>query len=175
MTCGLSTRRDRRASAANDCNGGPSCRPGAGAPRAGEGWPDGLDLAEFSWYDPESSDGCYRAWDFQWRWYTCGDVFQVDQGGRALGKTVGITMRSFAFPFNFEGQKMLLTAPELNHLRPLTDAIEQRLDTTRLIRELRPMGKGGGINKQPHWQAKFTNNAQLVSRLPNKDGKGVKM
>ncbi len=137
--------------------------------------PDGLDLAEFSWYDPESSDGCYRAWDFQWRWYTCGDVFQVDQGGRALGKTVGITMRSFAFPFNFEGQKMLLTAPELNHLRPLTDAIEQRLDTTRLIRELRPMGKGGGINKQPHWQAKFTNNAQLVSRLPNKDGKGVKM
>ncbi len=83
-------------------------------------------------------------------------------------------MRSFAFPFNFEGQKMLLTAPELNHLRPLTDAIEQRLDTTRLIRELRPMGKGGGINKQPHWQAKFTNNAQLVSRLPNKDGKGVK-
>ena len=25
--------------------------------------PDGLDLAEFAWFDPESEDGCYRAWD----------------------------------------------------------------------------------------------------------------
>jgi hypothetical protein len=54
---------------------------------------DGLDLAEFSWYDPESEDGCYRAWDFQWSWYTNEDTYQVDQGARALGKTVGITMR----------------------------------------------------------------------------------
>jgi hypothetical protein len=59
---------------------------------------DGLDLAEFAWFDPESDDGCYRAWDFQWPWYTCNDMYQIDQGGRALGKTVGIKMRAFAFP-----------------------------------------------------------------------------
>lgn len=135
---------------------------------------DGLDLAEFSWYDPESSDGCYRAWDFQWEWYTCEDMYQVDQGARALGKTVGITMRAFAFPFNFPGQKMLLTAPELNHLRPLTDAIEQRLLSTRLSRELLPQGRSNGMNRQPHWQCTFNNQTMLVSRLPNKDGKGVK-
>ena len=135
---------------------------------------DGLDLAEFAWYDPEQADGCYRAWDFQWEWYTCQDMFQIDQGARALGKTVSITMRAFAFPFNFPGQKMLITAPELNHLRPLTDAIEQRILTTRLSQEMMLKGKSNGIARQPHWQVRFENGTHIVSRLPNKDGKGVK-
>jgi hypothetical protein len=136
--------------------------------------PDGLDLAEFSWFDPESDDGCYRAWDFQWNWYTNNEMQQVDQGGRALGKTVGIKMRAGAFPFAYEGQSMLLTAPELNHLRPLTDMIERSLLSTRLLREMLPDGKGKGIARQPHWQVRFLNGTSLVSRLPNKDGKGVK-
>lgn len=136
--------------------------------------PDGLDLAEFSWFDPESTDGCYRAWDFQWAWYTCNDMQQIDQGGRALGKTVGIKMRAAAFPFAYPGQSMLLSAPELNHLRPLTDAIELALLSTRLLREMLPDGKGRGIARQPHWQVRFKNGTGLVSRLPNKDGKGVK-
>lgn len=136
--------------------------------------PDGLDLAEFAWFDPESDDGCYRAWDFQWSWYTCQDMFQIDQGGRALGKTVSITMRAFAFPFNFPGQRMLITAPELNHLRPLTDAIEDRILNTRMSRELMLKGRSNGIARQPHWQIRFDNGTQIISRLPNKDGKGVK-
>jgi hypothetical protein len=136
--------------------------------------PDGLDLAEFAWYDAESPDGCYRAWDFQWDWYTCNDMYQIDQGGRALGKTVGIKMRAFAFVFYYEGQSMLLTAPELNHLRPLTDMIERALISTRLVREMLPEGKGKGIARQPHWQVRFRNGTTLISRLPNKDGKGVK-
>lgn len=135
---------------------------------------DGLDLAEFCWHDSESETDCYRAWDFQWKWYTCPDTYQVDQGGRALGKTVSITMRAFAFPFSYPGQKMLITAPELNHLRPLVDAIENRLTNTRLLREMRPDGKGGGISRQPQWQVRFKNSTQIISRLPNKDGKGVK-
>ncbi len=136
--------------------------------------PNGLDLAEFSWFDPESPDGCYRAWDFQWPWYTCDEMQQIDQGGRALGKTVGIKMRACAFPFAFEGQRMLLTAPELNHLRPLTDEIEKALLSTRLLREMLPDGKGKGVARQPHWQVRFKNNTGLISRLPNRDGKGVK-
>jgi hypothetical protein len=136
--------------------------------------PDGLDLAEFAWTNPEADDFCYRAWDFQWAWYTCNDMYQVDQGGRALGKTVGIRMRAFAFPFYYEGQSMLLTAPELNHLRPLTDEIEKSLLTTRLMRHMLPETASHGIARQPHWQCKFKNGASLVSRLPNKDGKGVK-
>lgn len=136
--------------------------------------PDGLDLAEFTWYDSESSDGCYRAWDFQWPWYLNNDIFQIDQGGRALGKSVGIRMRAGAFAFAYPGQSMLVTAPELNHLRPLTDMIEKSLLTTRLMQEMLPEGKGRGIARQPHWQVRFKNGTSIVSRLPNKDGKGVK-
>jgi hypothetical protein len=134
----------------------------------------GLDLAEFAWNDPEADDELYRAWDFQWAWYTCPDTFQVDQGARALGKSVGIQMRAFAFPFTFGGQHMLLTAPELNHLRPLTSAIEGRLEASWLTRELRPKGKSNGIVRQPHWECTFKNRAKLISRLPSKDGKGIK-
>lgn len=136
--------------------------------------PDGLDLAEFCWYDPESSDGCYRAWDFQWMWYTDGSAYQADQGARACGKTVSITMRAFAFPFAFPGQNMLLTAPELNHLRPLVDAIEARLLGNWLMREMLPSGKGNGMVRQPHWQARFINGSNIISRLPGRTGKGVK-
>lgn len=136
--------------------------------------PTGLDQAEFLWDAPEEDDNIYRAWDFQWAWYDCQDMYQVDQGGRALGKTVGITMRAFRFPFLFEGQDMLITAPELNHLRPLFIAIEERIEACWLTRELRPKGKSNGITRQPHWECRFLNGAKLVTRLPNKDGKGVK-
>jgi hypothetical protein len=104
----------------------------------------GQDLAEFAWYDPEKEDGCYRAWDVQWGWYTCDDPFQIDQGGRSTGKTVSMKMRAFAFPFNRPGQKMLITAPELNHLRPIVDESEKALLTTRLGREMLPDIKGNG-------------------------------
>ncbi len=56
-------------------------------------------------------------------------------------------MRSCAFPFNKPGQKMLLTAPELNHLRPIADAIEQQLLSTRLLREMLPETKGNGSGR----------------------------
>ena len=135
----------------------------------------GLDQAEFAWNDSVNDHGRYRAWDFQWPWYHCEDRFQVDQGARSLGKTVSIVMRSYAFPFLYPGQSMLVTAPELNHLQPLTIAIEERLLNSRFTREMLPKGaKTNGINKTPHWQATFTNGTKIVSRLPNKDGKGVK-
>jgi hypothetical protein len=136
--------------------------------------PSGLDQAEFLWENPEADDNIYRAWDFQWAWYSCDDTHQVDQGARALGKTVGIKMRAFRFPFLFEGQDLLITAPELNHLRPLTSAIEEVLENCWLTRQMRPQGKSNGVTRQPHWECRFLNGAKIVSRLPNKDGKGVK-
>jgi hypothetical protein len=107
-------------------------------------------------------------------WYLCTDVFQIDKAARSMGKSVGIQMRAFAFPFNYPGSQMLVTAPELNHLRPLTDAIEARFLACRLGDEMLPNTKGKGIARQPHWQARFLNGAQVVSRLPNKDGRGIK-
>lgn len=99
---------------------------------------------------------------------------QIDQAGRTLGKSNGIQMRAFAFPFNHAGAEMLITAPELNHLRPLTDAIEARIMGSRMASEMLPRTRGRGIARQPHWQARFSNGARIMSRLPNISGKGVK-
>ena len=135
---------------------------------------DGIDLAEWTWRDEENDDACFRAWDFQWPWYTCEDTLQIDQAGRSLGKSTGIQMRAFAFPFNFPGAEMLITAPELNHLRPLVDAVEARFLNTRIGMEMLPKTKGAGLSRQPHWKARFANGSRIESRLPHKDGKGVK-
>jgi hypothetical protein len=68
-------------------------------------------------------------------------------------------------------QEMLITAPELNHLRPVTDKVEHLFRTTGSGREMLPKPAGNGINHQPQFQAHFVNNARIVSRLPNRDGK----
>jgi hypothetical protein len=137
--------------------------------------PDGIDLAEFSWVDDEQPDGCFRCWDFQWPWYTADEALQADQCSRAVGKSQGIQLRMYAFPFVFPGQEMLVTAPELNHLRPLVDGLEARLFASRLSREMLAKQRGSnGISRVPAWQARFANGSRILSRLPNKDGKGVK-
>jgi hypothetical protein len=136
--------------------------------------PDGIDLAEFVIHDARNADGCYRLYDYQWPWFANREVLQIEQGGRNTGKTESVKLRSIAFPFYHPGKGMLLTAPELNHLRPLTDEVERMLLSTRIVREMMPGGKSAGIARQPHWQVRFKNGATIVSRLPNKDGKGVK-
>lgn len=137
--------------------------------------PTGIELAEFCWVDEEQPDRCFRVWDFQWSWFHCEDIYQLDLCGRSLGKSTGILMRAFAFPFNYPGQEMLITAPELNHLRPITDKLENLLTGgTRMGQEMLAKRKGNGINHQPQFSAHFMNNARIVSRLPNRDGRGVK-
>jgi len=136
--------------------------------------PSGIELAELTWIDEESPDSIFRCWDFQWPLYRNDSVYQIDHMGRSLGKSVGIEMRAFAFPFNFAGREMLITAPELNHLRPVTDKIEHRFRSTRLGEAMLPRTRGQGINHQPQFQASFINNAKIMSRLPNRDGRGVK-
>lgn len=139
--------------------------------------PAGIDLAEFCFIDetPGKPDPCYRVWDYQWPWYQCEETFQIDQAGRSLGKSQGIIMRAHAFPFNYPGQEMLITAPELNHLDPLTTKIEEKfLHGSRLSRAMLPKQKGGGIKHQPQFQATFVNGSKIMGRLPNRDGRGVK-
>lgn len=136
--------------------------------------PSGIELAEFTWVDEEQEDGCFRAWDFQWHWYRNEDTYQIDYAGRSLGKSLGIQMRAYAFPFSHPGQEMLITAPELNHLRPVTDKVEHQILSHRLSKEMLPKQRGNGINHQPQFQAHFINNARIMSRLPQRDGKGVK-
>lgn len=136
--------------------------------------PEGLDLAEFAMVDHKSEDGCFRLFDYQVPWLACTDHQQADCCARAVGKTVGIKIRAFAHPFVRPGKHRLITAPELNHLRPIIDEIESAILTSRMAQELLPRAKGRGIARQPHWQARFTNGSVIMSRLPNRDGRGVK-
>lgn len=136
--------------------------------------PAGIDLAEFAWVDESKDDKCFRLWDFQWPWYRTEDQYQIDQASRTLGKSEGIAMRGCAHPFVFPGQERLITAPELNHLRPVVDNIEKRIKSIWFLKEMAPKDRHMGISRQPQWQIRFQNGAEIRSRLPNKDGKGVK-
>lgn len=134
----------------------------------------GIDQAEFSWTDETSPDFLFRCWDFQYPWYRHTDKYQIDQAGRAVGKSNGIQMRAWAFPFTNPGEEMLLTAPELIHLDPITSKVEDRLMSTRLSREfLKRSGTSNGIRHRP-FDVTFRNGSRILGRIPQKDGRGVK-
>ena len=138
--------------------------------------PSGIELAEFCFLDetPGKPDPCFRVRDYQWSWWTNDERYQIDFCSRDVGKSQGIQLRAFAFPFNFPGQEMLITAPQLNHLGPIVDKIEALFTRVRLGREMLPRAKGGGIKHQPQFQASFINGAKIMGRLPGPTGAGVK-
>lgn len=141
----------------------------------------GIDQAEFSWIDETSKDGIFRCWDYQYPWYRTkyhhdGRLakHQIDQCGRAIGKSVGIQMRAWAFCFTNPQADLLITAPEYIHLDPVTKNVEDRLLGARLSREfLASNNKTNGIKHRP-FEATFRNGAKIIGRIPQKDGKGVK-
>lgn len=137
--------------------------------------PSGIDLAEFSWIDEERPSKCYRLWPFQYPLYRNTATYQIDGNlGRSLGKSQGLIMRACAFVFNYPGQEMLITAPQLNHLRPVTEKVEHKIKSTKLLYEMLPKRQGNGISHQPQFGAHFINNARLMSRLPGQNGMSVK-
>ena len=134
----------------------------------------GIDQAEFSWTDETSPDFLFRCWDFQYPWYRTRSKLQIDQCARAIGKSVGIQMRAWAFAFTNPGEEMLITAPEMIHLDPVTKNIEDRIMSARMSREfLKKSGTSSGIKHRP-FEAVFRNGATIKGRIPQKDGKGVK-
>lgn len=144
----------------------------------------GIDLAEFLWEDPMASnpEKIFRCWDFQYAWwrdsYAQGQpvsdpTLVIDSCARAVGKTQSIIVRSWAFPVQSPGGEMVVTAPELVHLDPLTSRIEDRLKEVRLTREILPRRVGMGFKHRP-FQVNFVNGAKILGRIPQRDGKGVK-
>lgn len=132
----------------------------------------GLDLAEFAWYEADLPDGCFRAWPFQWTWWRNTSPLQIDQCARSIGKTLGIQARAFVFPYRFPGQEMVVTAPELVHLEPITGLIERRFYDTRLGREIMPHGRSA-VTHRP-FQMNFLTGSRIIGRIPQLSGKGVK-
>lgn len=132
----------------------------------------GLDQAEFTWYDAEQRDGCFRAWPFQWRWWRNTAQQQIDQAARSVGKSLSIQVRAFAFPFLHPGQEMVVTAPEGNHLDAITDNIETKFMNVKLGREMLVQGRSGVKHRPFHMN--FANGSRIMGRIPQRDGKGVK-
>ncbi len=135
----------------------------------------GIDLAELCWEDPMASnkEGIFRCWDFQYAWWRDMSTLTLDQCGRAVGKTMSIIVRGWAFAMQHPGAEMVVTAPELVHLQPLTSRIEDRIKEIRLSREMLPKRVGRGFKHRP-FQVDFVNQAKILGRIPQRDGKGVK-
>lgn len=132
----------------------------------------GLDLAEFTWVDQDTDDGCFRCWPFQWSWFRHEGGQQIDQCARAIGKSMSIKMRAFVFPFLYPGKEMVVTAPEGIHVDAITDLIETQFYTTRLGKEMLQGGRFGVKHKPFHMN--FANGARIMGRIPQITGKGVK-
>lgn len=139
--------------------------------------PSGLDLAEFAWYEPIDeedgiNDGCWRARPYQWSWWRDRSPLQIDQCARDVGKSLGIQARAFAHPTANPGAEMVVTAPELIHLEPVTQAIEHRMFSTRLSTELMPRARSR-LTRRP-FRMNFVTGARIVGRIPQITGRGVK-
>jgi len=132
----------------------------------------GIDQAEFFFVDEEKDDGCWRAYPYQWSWFRCMDRYQIDFCGRTLGKSLSIMLRAFAFIFAHPGQEMVVTAPELVHLEPITNLIEEQIRSIRVSREMLVRGRSA-VTHRP-FMMKFKNGARIIGRIPQITGRGVK-
>jgi hypothetical protein len=98
---------------------------------------DPVYATELLWDDPTNHayGGCFRWRDYQYDLCRPASPYQGHACARSVGKTESIKAKSFVQPFRRHGQNLLLTAPELIHLLPLTDAVEDRIRDCRLTRD----------------------------------------
>jgi hypothetical protein len=143
---------------------------------------DPIYCAELLWRDPTNREygECYRVRDYQyplWRPPEFGTASKNYAGyacARSTGKTESIKGKSFCHAFRRHGENLLVTAPELIHLLPLTDAIEERIRDTRLTREFLDDRHGKtGFTHRP-FGVDFLDGTKIVGRIPRLTGVGVK-
>lgn len=131
---------------------------------------------ELTWREPANHDygGCYRVRDYQYPLFRIENNYQGAACARSVGKTESIKARAFSHVFKRLGENMLISAPELIHLLPLTEAIEDRILDTRITREfLDTRGGKTGLTHRP-FGAEFYDGTRLVGRIPKITGTGVK-
>lgn len=137
---------------------------------------DPIYAAELLWDNPTNHayGGAYRIWDYQYPLWRTSALYAGYACARAVGKTESIKGAAFSHCFRRIGEDMLITAPELIHLQPLTDAIEERIRDTRLTRELLDT-RGGqtGFTHKPFGVA-LLDGTKIIGRIPRLTGTGVK-
>lgn len=137
---------------------------------------DPIYCSELLFADPNNKayGGCYHVMDYQYPLFRHVDNYEGKPCARSVGKTESMKADAVSHVFRRQGESMLITAPELIHLLPLTDAIEDRLRDTRLTREfLDQRNQKTGFTHRP-FQADFLDGTKIVGRIPKITGTGVK-
>lgn len=137
---------------------------------------DSLFAAELMWENAKNHEfgGLYRVHDYQYPLWRTLDIYAIFACARAVGKTESIKGDAFSHAFKRLSENMLVTAPELIHLQPLTNAIEERIRDTRLTREfLDYRGGKTGFTHKP-FGVEFVDGTKIVGRIPRREGTGVK-
>jgi hypothetical protein len=134
---------------------------------------------ELLWADPSNQDysGCWRCRDYQWPLFRGGVAtggtsnYRGNACARSTGKTESIKAKGFTHAFRRHAQSLLLTAPELIHLLPLTDQVEDRIRLTREFLDTR--GGKTGFTHRP-FGVDYLDDTKIVGRIPRLTGTGVK-
>jgi hypothetical protein len=137
---------------------------------------DPIYCAELLFQDPNNRayGGCYHVMDYQYPLFRHTENYEGKPCARSVGKTESMKADAVSHVFRRQGESMLITAPELIHLLPLCDAIEDRLRDTRLTREfLDTRNQKTGFTHRP-FQADFLDGTKIVGRIPKLTGTGVK-
>ena len=118
--------------------------------------------------------GSFVVRDYQYPLFRIHALYAGAACARSVGKTESIKAQSFTHPFKRIAENLLITAPELIHLLPLTDAVEDRIRDTRLTREfLDTRGGKTGFTHRP-FGVDFLDGTKIVGRIPRLTGTGVK-
>jgi hypothetical protein len=137
---------------------------------------DPVHMAELLFTDPKNREyhGCYHVIDYQYPLFRVTTNYEGYPCARTVGKTESMKARGVSHTFKRQGEDMLITAPELIHLLPLTDAIEQRLRDTRLTFEyLDTRNQKTGFTHKP-FQVDYIDGTKIIGRIPKLTGTGVK-
>ncbi len=88
--------------------------------------------------------------------------------------TESLKARAVCHTFRRQGEDLLVAAPELIHLLPLTDQIEARIRNTRLTFEfLDTRNQKTGFTHKP-FQVDYIDGTKIVGRIPKISGTGLK-
>lgn len=137
---------------------------------------DPVLCAELLWEDPNNKDysGCYHVRDYQYGLFRPKQNYNINPCARDVGKTESIKARSVSHIFKRLGEGLLVSAPQMIHLDPLTQEIERRITEVRLTRDfLKRDSQRTGFTHKP-FQADFLDGTQIIGRIPHVTGLGVK-
>jgi hypothetical protein len=137
---------------------------------------DPVFMAELLFEDPKNKEwgGCYRVMDYQYPLFRATENYEGRPCARSVGKTESIKARAVSHTFKRQGEDLLITAPELIHLLPLTDAIEERIRNTRLTYQfLDKRNQKTGFTHKP-FQVDYLDGTKIIGRIPKLSGTGVK-